>query len=109
MFSLTPGLQLLLRLLSSLVILAVVICGAARIAQQHFAYDVPDWMLLFAWVAYLPVTVVLRSLYQWIQEERDIRRLGAVRIPELTGYLPGNLDVADQLRTGDGIYMCKAG
>ena len=107
MFSLTPGLQLLLRLLLSIVVPAVVIYGAARVAQQHFAYDVPNWALLFAWVAYLPIKYVLRSLYQWIQEERDIRRLGAVRIPEVKGWLPGNLDVAEQLMTGNDTYMCK--
>ena len=106
MLSLTPGLQLLLRLLSSLIIPAVVIYGAARIAQEYFAYDVPDWAILFAWAAYQPSSVALRSILQWIQEERDIRRLGAVRIPELKGWLPGNLDVAGQLMTGDDVYMC---
>ena len=108
MVSLTPGLQLLLRLLLVLGTPAVVIYSAARISQQYFAYDVPNWALLFAWAAYLPIKSALRSFYQWIQEERDIRRLGAVRIPEVKGWLPGNLDVAEQLMTRDDLYMCKA-
>lgn len=107
MLSLTPGLRLLFRLLLSLVIPAVVIFGVAHMIQRYFPYDVPNWALLFAWVAYLPVTIVFRSLYQWIQEERDIRLLGAVRIPQLKGWLPGNLDVAGQLMIADDVYMCK--
>lgn len=107
MLSLAPGLRLLFRLLSKLIIPAVIIYGAARIAQGRFAYDVPDWALLIAWAASIPVTVIFSSLYQLIQEEREIRRLGAVRIPELKGWLPGNLDIAGQLMTGDDWYMCK--
>ncbi|KAH9841760.1 cytochrome P450 monooxygenase [Rhodofomes roseus] len=105
MLLLTPGLRLILRLLSSLVIPAVCIYGAAQLAESGFDYNVPSWALLSAWIAYPLLTNFLRSIITWVQEERDIRRLGAVRIPDLKGRLPGNLDVVPQLGTGDDMYL----
>ncbi|KAH9936562.1 cytochrome P450 [Fomitopsis serialis] len=99
MLSLTPGLRLLLRFLSSLIIPTVFIYGAARLAEHGIIYDVPTWVLAFAWIAYLPLTMAVRSVITWVQEERDIRRLGAVPIPAIKGRLPGNMDVVARLKT----------
>ena len=109
MLSLTPGLHLLFRIIFNLAIPAVCISSSARLTEWLFASHVPNWAVLLAWIAYLPVTAIIRSLVRLVQEERDIRRLGAIRIPHVNGWLPGNLDVLKQLTTRDAnVYMCNS-
>ncbi|KZT67253.1 cytochrome P450 [Daedalea quercina L-15889] len=99
MTPLTPGLRLLLRILLSLIAPAICIHSTTRITEWGFAYEVPQRTALFAWIIYLPLRV-------WIQEEHDIRRLDAVRLPQVAGWLPGNLGIIGQLRRRDDDYMC---
>ncbi|KAJ7830511.1 cytochrome P450 monooxygenase [Mycena olivaceomarginata] len=54
---------------------------------------VPLWGTVVASLLASPVWALVRAVYTHFREEREIRALGAVRVPVVQGRWPGNLDL----------------
>jgi hypothetical protein len=78
------------------------------IAYLAFNYlKLPRWVCIAASVSAGPVWFWVRSVYRHLLEEREIRALGAVRVPEVKGKWFGNLDlVVGRLKQGKDGYPC---
>ncbi|KAH9950589.1 hypothetical protein B0H21DRAFT_500380 [Amylocystis lapponica] len=64
------------------------------------------WICL---VLSLPVSYYLNLLRIWIIEELELRELGAVRVPEVKGRWPGNLDLLlGRLKQGKDGYPLES-
>ncbi|KAJ6531782.1 cytochrome P450 monooxygenase [Mycena capillaripes] len=53
----------------------------------------PHWIWIAASVSAYLIWLWIRSMYRNFVEEREIRALGAVRVPQVYGKWPGNLDL----------------
>ncbi|KAJ7903560.1 cytochrome P450 monooxygenase [Mycena olivaceomarginata] len=80
------------------------------IAYLAFNYlKLPRWVCIAASVSAGPVWFWVRSVYRHLLEEREIRALGAVRVPEVKGKWFGNLDlVVGRLKQGKDGYPFDA-
>ncbi|KAF7374917.1 Cytochrome P450 monooxygenase [Mycena sanguinolenta] len=81
--------------------------GVAYLLVNYF--KLPRWACIVASVSAAPVWIWVRSAYKNFLEEREIRALGAVRVPEVKGKWPGNLDlVVGRLRQAKDGYPFDA-
>nr|GAT60764.1 cytochrome P450 monooxygenase [Mycena chlorophos] len=101
--ALTPGLKFILSSLPGLTLPATIVYFAA----EHRRY--PRWLSILAALSAGPVLAWLKAQYQFIQEEREMRALGAVRVPEMKGKWPWNLDlIVGRLKQGKDGYPFDA-
>ncbi|KAJ7364007.1 cytochrome P450 monooxygenase [Mycena albidolilacea] len=81
--------------------------GIAYLAVSYL--KLPRWVCIAASVSAGPVWFWVRSIYRHLLEEREIRALGAVRVPEVKGKWIGNLDlVVGRLKQGKDGYPFDA-
>ncbi|KAF8206471.1 cytochrome P450 [Mycena galopus ATCC 62051] len=85
---LSPGALFLVEFLSKLALPSGVVYLAANYLQLS------RWICFVATVSTGPAWFWVHSAYTNFVEEREIRALGAVRVPEVKGKWPGNLDLA---------------
>ncbi|OCH85955.1 cytochrome P450 monooxygenase pc-3 [Obba rivulosa] len=106
MTALTPGLAFLLRI-SPYILLPPAIAHGVLLALARFtAILVPDWLHPLGYVLAYPIFLSFSSFFDRLHEEYEIRSLGATRVPEVKGKLPGNLDllVARYRQSGSDSY-----
>ncbi|KAJ7274425.1 cytochrome P450 [Mycena haematopus] len=99
----SPGALFLVRSLPKLTLPS----GAAYLATSYL--ELPRWVCIVAFVSASPVWLGVRSVYRNFVEEREMHALGAVRVPEVKGKWPGNLDlVVGRLKQGKDGYPFDA-
>ncbi|EMD40206.1 hypothetical protein CERSUDRAFT_112411 [Gelatoporia subvermispora B] len=106
---LTPGLAFLLSI-SPYIVLPPAVAHIALLALARFTnIIVPDWLRLLGYVLVYPIYLGVSSLFDRLHEEYEIRSLGAVRVPEVKGKLPGNIDLLiSRFRQNNASYPLAA-
>ena len=100
---LTPGVKFILAALPKLTLPGAVV----YLAANHSNY--PRWACILAALSAGPLLAWLRSQYEYLKEEREIAALGAVRVPEVKGKWPWNLDlILGRLKQGKDGYPCQS-
>ncbi|KAJ7938149.1 cytochrome P450 monooxygenase [Mycena leptocephala] len=106
---LTPGILYILSSLPKLFLpsgIAYLICDYAA---PLLGKRVPMWGTVLASLFALPAWTLVRATYTHFKEEREIRALGAVRVPVVQGKWPGNLDLLlGRLKQGKDGYPYDA-
>jgi hypothetical protein len=99
---LSPGVFFLFTSLPKVTLPSGVVCLAT------YYLKLPRWVCITASVSAAPIWLWVRSIYRNFVEEREIRALGAVRVPQVHGKWPGNLDlVLARLKQGKDGYPCN--
>ncbi|KAK7033098.1 cytochrome P450 monooxygenase [Favolaschia claudopus] len=100
---LTPGALFLARSLSKL----AVPTGLAYLASSYLEFS--SWVCVTAAISASPLLLWVRSVYKNVVEARQIHALGAVRVPEVKGKWPFNLDlILGRLKQGKDGYPFDA-
>ncbi|KAJ7603778.1 cytochrome P450 monooxygenase [Mycena polygramma] len=100
---LSPGVFFFLTSVPKLALPSIV----TYLASNYFKS--PRWISIAASVLAGPIWLWARSVYQTLVEEREIRTFGAVRVPQVHGKWPGNLDLLlARLKGGKDSYPFDA-
>jgi hypothetical protein len=105
---LTPGILYILNSLPKLFLPSGLVYLICDYAAPLLGKRVPTWGTVLASLFALPAWTLVRATYTHFKEEREIRALGAVRVPVVQGKWPGNLDLLlGRLKQGKDGYPCR--
>ena len=62
------------------------------IAHCYLSYSLSTYVWTLAYVLAVPSFLVLRGILQYLQEEAEIKRLGARRVSQVPTHWPGGID-----------------
>lgn len=62
------------------------------IVHQYSPVKLPGYMWINAYLLSTPAVQVVNGVLHYLQEENEIEKLGARRIPQVPSYSPGGLD-----------------
>ncbi|KAJ7353576.1 cytochrome P450 monooxygenase [Mycena albidolilacea] len=88
-----PGVLYILKSIPKLLLPPGLAYLACDYAASLLGKRVPLWGTVVASLLASPVWALVRAVYTHFREEREIRALGAVRVPVVQGRWPGNLDL----------------
>ncbi|KAL6302781.1 cytochrome P450 monooxygenase [Sparassis latifolia] len=88
----TPGVVYLVGVISRLLLPPCATYTVLGFLQGLLGLQITKWILILSCTSSLPALAFARSLWRHFREEREIRALGAVRVPALRGRWPGNVD-----------------
>lgn len=89
--TLTPGVLFLLQSLPKQLLPLAAVALAKRCLPQNASMSAFAWST--AYVLAIPVSLIIKNVYKQIQQEVEIRRLGARRLPQVPTWWPGGVDV----------------
>ncbi|KAF7312278.1 Cytochrome P450 monooxygenase [Mycena indigotica] len=100
---LTPGVKFILAALPKLTLPGAIV----YLVAHHLSYA--RWVCVLGSMAAWPLLSLVHAQLRHMAEEREIRALGAVRVPEVKGKWPWNLDlVVGRLKQGKDGYPFDA-
>jgi hypothetical protein len=104
-----PGVLYILKSIPKLLLPPGLAYLACDYAAPLLGKRVPLWGTVVASLLASPVWALVRAVYTHFREEREIRALGAVRVPVVQGRWPGNLDLLlGRLKQGKDGYPCES-
>jgi hypothetical protein len=83
-----PGLLYLAQTLPKLGLPLLLVLAVHRAAS----YNLPRYVWILAYILAVPATLVVNGVLQHLREEREIKKLGARRVPQVQTHWPGGLD-----------------
>ena len=63
------------------------------VVQRCCFYKLPNFIWIVAYLFATPSIYIIYGILQYFQEEREIKKLGARRVPQVSSYWPGALDL----------------
>lgn len=90
---LTPGLAFLLKISPYLLLPPTIALVIEHAVTRLPGMLISDWLRILCYVLSYPIFLGIRGLLDSIREEYEIQSFGAVRVPEVKGKWPWNMDL----------------
>ncbi|KAF8585531.1 cytochrome P450 [Ramaria rubella] len=89
-FHCPPGLLYLIQIAPKLAFVPFLVF----VAHRYILPDtLPNYVWTFAYLVAIPALVVVHGILRYFKQEREIRKLGARRVPQVPARLPAGLDL----------------
>lgn len=78
------------------------------IVHQLIPLSLSSYVWTTAYILAFPITFFTKSSLQWIWENRELRKLGGCRMPQVSSLWPGGIDLLRKVeQSHSGGYLCE--